>query len=101
MGFSPTLYDVIVVKIWIQSIAKGLIFWFSLTTLIGMARPKKDPSLRMDTDLRIPLTGEQKAIIDKATADVPEGKAAWARAVLLEAARKRSARNGAKAKSHA
>jgi hypothetical protein len=43
----------------------------------------------MDTDLRIPLTSEQKALIDEATKDEPEGKAAWARAILLAAARKR------------
>jgi hypothetical protein len=43
----------------------------------------------MDTDLRIPLTSEQKALIDEATHEEPEGKAAWARAILLGAARKR------------
>jgi hypothetical protein len=43
----------------------------------------------MDTDLRIPLTREQKELIDEATRDEPEGKAAWARAILLAAARKR------------
>jgi hypothetical protein len=43
----------------------------------------------MDTDLRIPLTSEQKALIDEATKDEPEGKAAWARAILLAAAKKR------------
>jgi len=48
----------------------------------------------MDTDLRIPLTSEQKALIDEATADEPEGKAAWARALLLEAAKKKLARSG-------
>jgi hypothetical protein len=42
----------------------------------------------MDTDLRIPLTSEQKALVDEATRDEPEGKAAWARALLLAAARK-------------
>jgi hypothetical protein len=52
-----------------------------------MARPKKDPALRMDTDLRIPLTNEQKALIDEASAIDPEGKASWARAILLRAAR--------------
>ena len=55
----------------------------------GMPRPRKDGRLRMDTDLRIPLTSEQKSLIDNATRDEPEGKAAWARAILLEAARKR------------
>ena len=58
---------------------------------IGMARPRKDGRLRMDTDLRIPLTREQKAMIDEATADEPEGKAAWARAVLLDVARRKVA----------
>jgi hypothetical protein len=43
----------------------------------------------MDTDLRIPVTSEQKTLIQEATADAPEGMAAWARAVLLEAAKKK------------
>jgi hypothetical protein len=46
----------------------------------------------MDTDLRIPLTSEQKTLIEEATADAPEGMAAWARAILLEAARKKVGR---------
>lgn len=56
-----------------------------------MARPRKAGKLRMDTDLRIPMTSEQKQIIDQATANEPEGKAAWARAILLEAAKRRIA----------
>jgi len=46
----------------------------------------------MDTDLRIPLTSEQKAVIDEATADCAEGKAAWARQILLDAAKRKLAR---------
>lgn len=46
----------------------------------------------MDTDLRIPLTSEQKTLIDEATADEPEGKAAWARALILAAARRKVAK---------
>jgi hypothetical protein len=57
-----------------------------------MGRPRKDDSLRMDTDLRIPMTGEQKALLDEATSDEPQGKAAWARAVLLESARRKIAK---------
>jgi hypothetical protein len=57
-----------------------------------MGRPRKDGRLRMDTDLRIPLTSEQKALLDEATADEPEGKAAWARAILLHAARRKLAK---------
>ena len=34
-----------------------------------MGRPRKAGSLRMDTDLRIPLTREQKALIVEATKD--------------------------------
>jgi hypothetical protein len=45
----------------------------------------------MDTDLRIPVTAEQKALILEATRNEPEGMAAWARSVLLEAARTRVA----------
>jgi hypothetical protein len=46
----------------------------------------------MDTDLRIPLTSEQKQVIVNATRDEPEGMAAWARALLLAAAKRKSAR---------
>ncbi len=44
----------------------------------------------MDTDLRIPLTSEQKQLIAEATKDESEGMAAWARAILLEAAKKKA-----------
>ena len=47
----------------------------------------------MDTDLRIPLTSEQKAVINEVTKDEPEGMAAWARAILLDAAKRRLARS--------
>lgn len=57
----------------------------------AMPRPRKAGRLRMDTDLRIPLTTEQKKLIDQATANEPEGKAAWARAILLRAAKERLA----------
>jgi hypothetical protein len=46
----------------------------------------------MNTDLRIPLTSEQKQLIDDATHDQPEGKAAWAREILIQAARKKLVR---------
>jgi hypothetical protein len=59
-----------------------------------MARPRKAGTLRMDTDLRIPLTSEQKRLIDEATAAEPEGKAAWARAILLDAAKRKLAKSG-------
>lgn len=54
-----------------------------------MARPPKEPHLRMSIDLRIPVTAEQKQKIMDAVVDEPEGFAAWARGVLLRAAEKR------------
>jgi hypothetical protein len=54
-----------------------------------MGRPRKAGRLKMDTDLRIPVTSEQKQLIQDATADEPEGMAAWARAVLLSAAQRK------------
>ncbi len=54
-----------------------------------MARPKKDPRLRMAVDLRIPLTSDQKQTIADATTDEPAGLAAWAREILLAAAQER------------
>ena len=57
-----------------------------------MARPPKEPSMRMDTDIRIPVTQDQKRTIAQAVADDPRGLAAWARDVLLRAAEKRARR---------
>jgi hypothetical protein len=56
----------------------------------GMARPPKEPRLRMNTDLRIPVTADQKRLIAEAVSDEPGGLAAWARQVLLEAAQERN-----------
>lgn len=61
-----------------------------------MARPPKNGRLRMDTDLRIPVTSEQKAMIVEATSDEAEGMAAWARGVLLEAAKRKTAKSNAR-----
>ena len=61
-----------------------------------MGRPRKYGDLPMDTDLKIPVTSEQRALIMKATRDEPGGMAAWARNILLRAARNRLA--GARAK---
>ena len=64
--------------------------FFDYTTLMG--RPRKYGDLPMDTDLRIPLTSEQKTLLDAATADEPEGKAEWRRAILLAAAKRKLAK---------
>lgn len=58
-----------------------------------MGRKAKDPALKMGTDLRIPVTEAQKQVIMRAVADVPEGMAAWARLVLLEAAQRKIAKS--------
>jgi hypothetical protein len=57
----------------------------------AMPRPRKEGRLRMDAYLRIPMTSEQKALVQEATRDEPEGVAAWVRAVVLQAARERIA----------
>jgi hypothetical protein len=56
-----------------------------------MGRPPKNPRLRMNIDLRIPVTAEQKQRIMEAVADEPDGFAAWAREVLLRAAQAKTA----------
>jgi hypothetical protein len=48
----------------------------------------------METDLRIPVTVEQKKAIADAVSDEPAGMAAWARSVLLKAARKKHSTKG-------
>ena len=54
----------------------------------GMARPPKKPVDRKSYHLRVPLAAEQRALIETASQLTGQDKAAWARAVLLEAARK-------------
>ncbi len=55
----------------------------------GMARPPKETGQRKDSDLRIPLTGEQKQLIVLAAHLDDVEMATWARPILLEAARRR------------
>jgi hypothetical protein len=55
-----------------------------------MARPPKDERLRMSTDIRIPVTADQKTLLMEAVADEPGGLAAWARQILLQAAEKKT-----------
>jgi hypothetical protein len=54
-----------------------------------MARKPKDPALKMNTHLRIPVTDSQYQLIMAAVADEQAGFAAWGRTVLLEAAKKK------------
>ena len=46
----------------------------------------------MDTDVRIPMTADQKQLLLDAVADEPAGFAAWAREILLKAAQKKLAK---------
>jgi hypothetical protein len=57
-------------------------------------RPPKDPSLRMDTDLRIPITAEQKMLIAKAAAKDGEDMAAWIRPIIVRAAQNKLRTSG-------
>ena len=66
-----------------------------------MARPPKEPHLRMSIDLRIPVTPDQKQAIMDAVADEPEGFAAWARQVLLQAAHAKRAHGSESAEQKA
>jgi hypothetical protein len=50
----------------------------------------------MDRDLRIPVTSEQKALIVEATADEPDGLAAWVRSVIVEAAKRKISKGRAR-----
>jgi hypothetical protein len=60
-----------------------------------MVRARKAPENRKDYHLRIPLTAEQRALIDKAVELDSTEKAGWARAILLTAARRRIAKSTA------
>jgi hypothetical protein len=58
-----------------------------LPTIKGMARPRKDKSERKDYDLRIPLTGDQKELIAEVARLEGIDMAAWARPILIAAAK--------------
>jgi len=58
-----------------------------------MARPKKDPAQRKNYHLRVPITDAQHELIEEAAKLGGQDKAAWARSVLLEAAKRKIARN--------
>jgi hypothetical protein len=53
-----------------------------------MARPPKKPELRMDKNLVIPVTAEQRATVNQAAEAAGKDMAAWARELLLKAAAK-------------
>jgi hypothetical protein len=53
-----------------------------------MARPLKPKSERKDSDLRIPVTAQQKDVVLRAAKSANLDMAAWARAILLKEAQK-------------
>jgi hypothetical protein len=55
-----------------------------------MGRPKKEKSLLLNIPLRIMLTSEQRDLIGAAAGRLGLDIAAWARPILLEAARERA-----------
>lgn len=71
----------------------------SLTNKIFMAkippmgRPRKYGELPVDVILKIPVTSEQRELIQQATAGEPGGVAAWARALLVAAAERKLRRD--------
>lgn len=75
--------------------------WEKVDYNTHMPRPLKNGWLRMNTDLRIPVTSEQKALITEATSDEPEGMATWARSILIEAAKLKIAQSQRGEKPHA
>jgi len=62
-----------------------------------MARPAKKPEERKAYHLRVPLAAAQRALIEEAARLAEEDKAAWARTILLEVARKQIAKRKARA----
>jgi hypothetical protein len=57
-----------------------------------MARPRKEPRLRKDVDLRIPLTAEQKQLVVQAAAAAQSDVATWLRPIILQVAMDRLAK---------
>ncbi len=53
-------------------------------------RPTKEPGQKMDVPLRIMLTAEQSQLIREAAGE--QDVSTWARPILLQAARERTAR---------
>jgi uncharacterized protein (DUF1778 family) len=55
----------------------------------GMARPPKDKKLLMRVSVRIPLTEDQKRLIEQAASLDQSDMTAWMRPILLRAAQER------------
>lgn len=58
-----------------------------------MARPRKDKRLLMNVSIRIPLTEDQKKLLEQAAILDQSDMTAWVRPVILRAAQERVARD--------
>jgi uncharacterized protein (DUF1778 family) len=58
-----------------------------------MARPPKDKRLLMKVSVRIPLTEDQKRLIEEAASLDQSDMTAWIRPILIQAASERIAKN--------
>jgi len=63
-----------------------------------MARPLKNADERKEGDLRIPVTSEQKAVIQAAAKTVGQDMATWARPILVQHAQAVIAQSNRKAR---
>lgn len=63
----------------------------SFTIVSAMGRPPKDKALLMNIPLRIMLTADQRELIERAAVTEGLDMTAWARPILLTAARERIA----------
>lgn len=60
-----------------------------MAKISAMGRPRKYGELPVDSILKIPVTSEQRALIQQATAEEPGGIAGWARTLLVAAAKRK------------
>ncbi len=59
-----------------------------------MGRPRKNPEDRKDYHLRVPLTDAQRAAVEEASRLEDRDMAAWAREILVDAAKRRIGKAG-------
>jgi Protein of unknown function (DUF1778) len=64
----------------------------------GMVRPRKDKRMLMSVSIRIPLTEDQKRLIEEAASLDQSDMTAWVRPILVRAAQERLERNKEKVK---
>ena len=63
-----------------------------MAKILAMGRPRKYGELPVDSILKITVAREQRELIQQATAGEPGGMAAWARTLLVAAAKRKLAK---------